>query len=450
MYAFCSVGVDFTRKISFQKRSMILLFFLMLFVFQLIIVKNFNIIYFTQSVILDLLIITGIYAFRGFEFKTAQSIINMLVAYAAGTILGGLLTLLITVIFFDFQKLPGIIFISTSLFAIFALSLFGWYLMNIMIKRLNSKRYLVIGRESELKGIMDEIERDSMRKIKVYKYINPTSEILEQEIENTKDNSKISRPFDAILIGNMKLAKSVSDVFDNARKENIPIEYLPNLVEDILKRIPIEIIEGFEEYYDVAFSRIEESPSKRIIDLGISILSLAILSPVFLILYMAIILTDGKPTIFTQKRVGLNNSNFIIHKIRTMKKIDDLNLQKYVIDEQHRITKLGRVIRPIRLDEIPQFYDILRGEMSFIGPRPEQPKFVEELSQKLPYYKLRHLLKPGLSGWAQINYQYAATIEEQSIKLSYDLYYIKNRNVLLDIQIILRTIETVVFRRGAK
>jgi len=133
-----------------------------------------------------------------------------------------------------------------------------------------------------------------------------------------------------------------------------------------------------------------------------------------------------------------------------MKKIDDLNPQKYVIDEQHRITKLGRVIRPIRLDEIPQFYDILRGTMSFIGPRPEQPKFVEELSQKLPYYKLRHLLKPGLSGWAQINYQYAATTEEQSIKLSYDLYYIKNRNVLLDIQIILRTIETVVFRRGAK
>ncbi len=429
---------------------MILLFFIMLFVFQLIIVKNWTIVYFIQSFILDLLIVSGIYAFRGFEFKTAESISKMLISYLAGTILGGLLTLLITVVFFDFEKLPGFIFISTSLFSIFVLFLFGWYLMSIMIKRLPFKRYLVIGRESDLKDIMDEIERDSMRKIKVYKYVNPSPEILEKEVEIRKKDSKISKPFDAILIGNMKLAKSVSDVLDNVREENIPIEYLPNVVEDILKRIPIEIIRDFEEYYDVAFSKIEESPSKRIMDVGISILSLVILSPVFLVLYLVIILTDGKPIIFTQERVGLNNSNFIIHKIRTMKKIDNLNSPKYVIDEQHRLTKLGRIIRPIRLDEIPQFYDILKGTMSFIGSRPEQPKFVEELSQNISYYNLRHKVKPGLTGWAQINYKYASTIQEQKTKLSYDLYYVKNRSIYLDLQIILRTIETVVFRRGAK
>ncbi|MGC8651471.1 MAG: sugar transferase, partial [Minisyncoccia bacterium] len=123
---------------------------------------------------------------------------------------------------------------------------------------------------------------------------------------------------------------------------------------------------------------------------------------------------------------------------------------KYVKDEKHRITKIGKVIRPIRLDEIPQFYDILRGKMSFVGPRPEQPKFVEELSEQLSYYNLRHKVKPGLTGWAQINYKYASTIQEQSTKLSYDLYYVKNRSLYLDLQIILKTIETVVFRKGAE
>jgi lipopolysaccharide/colanic/teichoic acid biosynthesis glycosyltransferase len=107
-------------------------------------------------------------------------------------------------------------------------------------------------------------------------------------------------------------------------------------------------------------------------------------------------------------------------------------------------------MRPIRLDEIPQFYDIFKGNMSFIGPRPEQPGFAEELATKLPYYKLRHKLKTGLSGWAQTNYKYAATIEEQEKKLSYDLYYVKNQSTMLDLQIILKTFETVVFRKGAK
>ena len=194
---------------------------------------------------------------------------------------------------------------------------------------------------------------------------------------------------------------------------------------------------------------IQESPIKKIEDVIIATIALAILSPVFLVFYILIVIEDGLPVFFSQNRGGLNNEQFKIHKLRSMRNVSN-NSTKYVRDEKHRITKIGRIMRPIRLDEIPQFYDILIGKMSFVGPRPEQPKFVDELSQNIPYYNLRHKVKPGLTGWARINYKYASTMEEQTKKLSYDLYYIKNRSIYLDLQIILKTIEAVVFRRGAE
>lgn len=175
-----------------------------------------------------------------------------------------------------------------------------------------------------------------------------------------------------------------------------------------------------------------------------------ILSPVYLVIYLAILLDDGLPIIFKQMRVGLNGSNFIMHKFRSMKKDAESTGAKYATQQENNVTRIGKLMRPVRLDEIPQFYDILIGKMSFVGPRPEQPEFAKELAEALPYYNYRNKLKPGLTGWAQTNYKYAATIEEQAKKLSYDLYYIKNRSLLLDLLIILRTFETVVFRKGAK
>jgi lipopolysaccharide/colanic/teichoic acid biosynthesis glycosyltransferase len=133
-----------------------------------------------------------------------------------------------------------------------------------------------------------------------------------------------------------------------------------------------------------------------------------------------------------------------------MRNTSEANGSRYATEQGDNIIKIGNLMRPIRLDEIPQFFDILRGTMSFIGPRPEQPRFAEELSEELPYYKLRHKVKTGLTGWAQTNYKYAATIEEQEKKLSYDLFYVKNQSTMLDLQIILKTFETVLFRKGAK
>lgn len=313
--------------------------------------------------------------------------------------------------------------------------------MKKAISLIPPKRYLIIGKETEIGEIIREVEKASMGKVKVYGYMNPSSVALEQALSLNL--------FDAILVADQKLSRSVESVLETASLQGKSVEFLPLIVEQTLKRIPIELIDKFKDYYEIQFSSVRETPSKRVLDLFISIIAMLILSPVYLVIYLSILLDDGLPIIFKQMRVGLNGNNFIMHKFRSMKKDAESTGAKYATQQESNFTKIGKLMRPIRLDEIPQFYDILMGKMSFVGPRPEQPKFAKELSEELPYYNYRHKLKPGLTGWAQTNYKYAATIEEQAKKLSFDLYYIKNRSLLLDLQIILRTFETVVFRKGA-
>jgi lipopolysaccharide/colanic/teichoic acid biosynthesis glycosyltransferase len=159
-------------------------------------------------------------------------------------------------------------------------------------------------------------------------------------------------------------------------------------------------------------------------------------------------LTDGGRVLFRQKRVGQNGRIFEIVKFRTMKANAEQNGPQFAQKDDPRITKFGRFLRLTRLDELPQFWNILTGNLSLVGPRPERPEFVDEFEKKIPYYQVRHLIKPGLAGWAQLNYEYAANLEESYKKLQYELYYIKNRSLLLDLSILLKTIRLVLARAG--
>ena len=395
-----------------------------------------------QALILNVAIMLGIYAFRGFDNSTTYSLNSCIVSYISGTILG-ILFALIPIILFT-PRLPRLTFGVTALVAALVFPLLSCMMMRYSIKHLPPRRYLVIGKEEELAPILEEVEKASMGKFEIYSYMNPTAASLTQAItfEETK-------PFDAILIGDPKLARDVDGVLSRSFNK-FDIEYLPVIVESTLKRIPMKLIDLFKDYYDVSFSMVHQSHRKRVVDILISSFALVALSPVFLILWLLIIIEDGRPGIFTQERVGLNSKTFKIHKFRSMRNTSEANGSRYATEQGDNIIKIGNLMRPIRLDEIPQFFDIIRGTMSFIGPRPEQPRFAEELSEELPYYKLRHKVKTGLTGWAQTNYKYAATIEEQEKKLSYDLFYVKNQSTMLDLQIILKTFETVLFRKGAK
>jgi sugar transferase (PEP-CTERM system associated) len=190
--------------------------------------------------------------------------------------------------------------------------------------------------------------------------------------------------------------------------------------------------------------------TKRLMDVTISLVSLIVLSPVLLLISLAIYLESGSPVLFRQERVGMKGRNFEILKFRSMRQNCEENGPVWAVKGDTRVTGLGRFLRRYRLDEIPQLVNVLRGDMSFVGPRPERPEFVQMLGEAVPFYHERHSVRPGLTGWAQIKYQYGATVEDAKTKLEYDLFYIKHLSIFLDVAIIFRTLQVVLFARGSR
>lgn len=166
-----------------------------------------------------------------------------------------------------------------------------------------------------------------------------------------------------------------------------------------------------------------------------------------LVLLGNLIANRGK-LFYTQKRIGKHGKPFTMIKFRTMVANAEKNGAKWAEKNDFRVTPFGRFLRNSRLDEIPQFINILKGDMSIIGPRPERPIFVNELSKIIPFYETRHTIKPGLSGWAQVNSRYGSSVEDSLIKLQYDLFYIKHRSFFLDINILVKTLNTMIYYRG--
>lgn len=219
--------------------------------------------------------------------------------------------------------------------------------------------------------------------------------------------------------------------------------------ENIVGKIPLPLISEVWFLENIAQSQKRVfSFLKRAFDiiaaLLLGILTL-LLSP-FIIL--AIKLDSSGSATFKQKRVGEKGKVFTIIKFRTMRQDAERDGARWAKEDDHRITRIGKFLRKSRLDELPQIWNILRGEMSFIGPRPERPEFVKNLEQKIPFYNMRHLVKPGLSGWAQINFPYGASVEDAVEKMQYDLYYIKNQSLILDASIALKTLAVMVSKKG--
>jgi len=177
----------------------------------------------------------------------------------------------------------------------------------------------------------------------------------------------------------------------------------------------------------------------------------AILSLPLAILTAILIKIDSRgPVLYKQERVGRGGQTFMVMKFRSMRVDAEKDGPVWARDADDRVTRVGRIIRKIRIDEIPQFWNILRGDMNFVGPRPERPHFVSQLAEEIPLYEQRHLIAPGLTGWAQIKYPYGSSIEDARQKLQYDLYYIKNQSLALDAAILFETVKTILFGRGAR
>jgi len=235
------------------------------------------------------------------------------------------------------------------------------------------------------------------------------------------------------------------------RVRGVLIENSSTLQERLSGRLPLDGLNPSALIFTEGF-RMSATHQllRRLLSLTVSFLALAICLPFLPFIILAVRLSSPGPIFFTQTRVGRRGCLFTAYKFRTMRQDAEANGAVWATRDDPRVTLIGRFMRNTRLDEIPQLWNVLRGDMAFVGPRPERPEFVEWLSKEIPFYDLRHMIRPGITGWAQVRYRYGASLEETKRKLEYDLYYVKNHSIGLDLLIMFETIKTIILRRGAQ
>lgn len=237
-----------------------------------------------------------------------------------------------------------------------------------------------------------------------------------------------------------------------AQEKGVNLTPMPQIYEEILARVPIFLLEAewvVRSFVEKSHTSSAYQLSKRLIDFVGGLIGFAILALLFPFISLGILLGSGAPIFFSQERLGRGGQPYKIIKFRTMARDAEEDGKARMAEEKdERVTKVGWFLRKTHLDELPQFINVIRGEMSLVGPRAERPQLVEHFQKAIPFYRARLLVKPGITGWAQVNYGYAGTVEETAIKLEYDLYYIEHRNLLMDISIILRTVGNVLGFKG--
>jgi exopolysaccharide biosynthesis polyprenyl glycosylphosphotransferase len=253
-------------------------------------------------------------------------------------------------------------------------------------------------------------------------------------------------------------------IASDERRSRLPIEELIRMrlsgvtvlpaqrfAERVLRRIPLSLLRPSDLAIGEGLISPLRSATKRVFDLVMSGLLLICAAPVLLVLAVLIKLDSEGPVFYWQERVGRGGKPYHLHKLRTMKKdAEKLSGPVWAQARDPRVTRLGNFLRKTRLDEIPQVFAVFRGQMSFVGPRPERPFFVQQLKTQIPFFGLREAVKPGITGWAQIRYPYGATVDDARAKLEYDLYYVQHQSLFLDLAICFHTVKTVLFGRGAR
>ncbi len=235
------------------------------------------------------------------------------------------------------------------------------------------------------------------------------------------------------------------------RLRGVVIDDASVLMERLLGRLPLNGLNPSTLIFTQGFNvKASHQLVRRLISIIVSSISLVFCLPLIPFIILAVRLSSPGPIFFHQSRVGLRGRPFSLLKFRTMRQNAEANGAVWASKHDSRVTPVGRFLRVTRLDEIPQLWNVLRGEMGFVGPRPERPEFAQWLTREIPFYELRHMIRPGITGWAQVRYQYGANLEETKRKLEYDLYYVKHMSVGLDLLIMFETIKTIVLGRGAQ
>jgi sugar transferase (PEP-CTERM system associated) len=253
-----------------------------------------------------------------------------------------------------------------------------------------------------------------------------------------------------VAMENRRGSMPVRELLD-LRLNGVVVEDATYLMERLLGKLPLDGLNPSNLIFTHGFNvKASQQIVRRLVSITVSFIGLAICLPFIPFIILAVRLSSPGPIFFRQTRVGLRGRHFSVIKFRTMRQDAEAAGAVWATKNDPRVTALGRFMRKTRIDEIPQLWNVLRGEMGFVGPRPERPEFVQWLTSEIPFYELRHMIRPGITGWAQVRYQYGATLEETKQKLEYDLYYLKHLSVGLDLLIMFETFKTIILRRGAQ
>lgn len=322
------------------------------------------------------------------------------------------------------------------------------------------RRILVLGSGEYAKGLEDLRRRADRRGFVIVGYVP-----LEGEESLVSSSNVIAKHTSLIkLVNHLCIDEIVVAVKD--RRRSLPVDELLDckmggvqvldmvtFFERQLGKVRLDFLNPSWLIFSDGFqSGTVKEYGKRIFDLGASFGLLFVTWPIMLLTACAIILESGwnAPILYRQKRVGAHGKIIEVIKFRSMKVDAEKNGAQWAQKDDDRVTMIGRFIRKARIDELPQLYNVFRGHMSFVGPRPERPEFVQELAKHIPYYHERHRMKPGITGWAQICYPYGSSVKDSKHKLEYDLYYVKNHSLFLDLNILFQTAEVILWGRGSR
>ncbi len=342
----------------------------------------------------------------------------------------------------------GILISGFALFSLWA-SMARWLITKIQVAHIPKKHWIVLADTDTYHQFEMALEKAGMGNR--FSQLDPSQHLSQLDATIKRVKESLGDSWGIIVANSSSIDDDLARRIMNWRFAGIKVLSLGEFYEQYWSRVPVLHLKSGWFVESAGFQWVNDQVGLRVqraFDLLTAVIGLILLSPLFLFIGLAVRLTSKGPALYQQTRVGLHGKPFTLYKFRTMHVDAEREGAVWAIENDPRTTSIGLFLRRSRLDELPQIYNILTGKMSLIGPRPERPEFVEELERQIPFYDVRHLVVPGVTGWAQVMYPYGASTEDARHKLEYDLYYIKNHSIQLDFAILIKTILVILRHSG--
>jgi sugar transferase (PEP-CTERM system associated) len=418
--------------------------------------------WFLQAVAVTIIVAVSFYYSDLYAIDQTLSIRELSLRLMSGI---GMACILIAIVSYPIPQFGKTLYASQM--ALIVLSLCAWRVgfMRVIARARIHARVLVVGLQGIGKVVAEELLKQKKLGMEVVGFVGQSAGQLTLSYGNpvrvslpVYQSSSLMDLFQEKKVNRILLAgvegycDTLGQELVNLRSRGVAMEDCHSFYERLVSKIAIADLspewivrcKGFRRDWLIMCT-------KRMIDVAVSTVGLLLSAPITLLTVAAIKLDSPGPILYRQERVGQHEEPFTIYKFRSMSQSAEANVGPvWAAQDDPRVTRVGKIIRNVRIDEIPQMINVLKGQMSLVGPRPERPFFVRKLNQKIPFYSLRHSIKPGITGWAQISYPYGDSEEDAIEKLQYDLYYMKNMSPLFDLQIIFESLKVVLLGRGAR